>query len=201
MLPPAVKTYLDGHRDQQLAKLFELVRIPSIANRDDGNCPKAAEWISDFLRGLGVEAQVVQGGGQPVVMATACGAAGAPTVLVYGHYDVQPPEPLELWETPPFEPAVRDGAIYARGANDDKGQLFTHLMALEAYVRTHTPLPVNVKYLIEGEEECGSPTLENFIRDHAAGLTADAAIISDSEFFAPACRRSPTVCGEWATSS
>ena len=185
MLPQVVKQYLDSHRQQNLDKFFELVRIPSIANRNDGNCLKAAQWLVKFLTDLGVRAKIVQSGGQPVVLGEAHASPSAPTVLIYGHYDVQPPEPLELWETAPFEPVVRDGAIYARGANDDKGQMFTHLMALEAYVRTGTPLPVNITFLIEGEEENGSPTLEEFIRTHAAQLKADATLVSDSEFFAP----------------
>lgn len=190
MLPAPVKQYLDAHREQQLEKFFELVRIPSIANRNDGQCLQAAQWLVKFLSDLGVQAKIVQvntpaGKGQPVVLAHAQASPSAPTVLIYGHYDVQPPEPLELWESAPFEPVVRDGAIYARGANDDKGQMFTHLMALEAYVRTGTPLPVNITLLLEGEEENGSPTLEEFIRTHAAELHADATLVSDSEFFAP----------------
>ena len=183
MLPPAVKTYLDGHRDQQVPKLFELVRIPSIANRDDGNCPKAAEWISDFLRGAG------RGGPGRAGRRAACGdgdrlrgGRSADRAGVRALRRSAARTAGTVGDSAVRAGRSRRGDLCPRGANDDKGQLFTHLTALEAYVRTHTPLPVNVKYLIEGEEECGSPTLENFIRDHAAGLTADAAIISDSEF-------------------
>lgn len=184
MIPPAVAQYLLEHQDQQLAKLFELLCIPSLSTRRDSACDHAANWLLEYMQSLGLGARLVKAG-KPIVLAEVPGPAGAPTVLIYGHYDVQPPEPLELWESPPFEPVVRDGFIYARGANDDKGQLFTHLMALEAYMRTGTPLPVGVKVLLEGEEEVGSPTLESFLSSHAEWLRCDTAVISDSEFFAP----------------
>jgi len=187
MLPTAVSEYLLSHREQSLGSLFELLRIPSIANLDDGACPRAAEWLADYLHGLGVSARVCPTDGRPNVLGELHVDDRAPTLLVYGHYDVQPPEPLELWESPPFEPEVRDGWIYARGADDDKGQLFTHLMAIEAWQRAGGGAPVNLKLFIEGEEETGSPTLESFVADHAEELAADAAVISDSSFHSADC--------------
>ncbi len=124
-----------------------------------------------------------------------------PTLLLYGHYDVQPPDPLEAWQSPPFAPQVRDGCLYARGASDDKGQLFAHLMAIEAWQQAGGGLPVNLKVFIEGEEEIGSPHLEAFLAvARGKRLPADAAVISDSEFFADdSAGRSPTACAAWRT--
>ncbi len=184
MIPNAVRKYLESHRAEHLEKLFELLRIPSISNRDDGECERAAKWVKAYLEDIGLEAEVAETGGRPSVLGRFRVGDDAPTVLIYGHYDVQPPEPLELWDSPPFEPAVRDGWIIARGADDDKGQLFTHLAALEAYQRTAGAPPVNVKVFIEGEEEIGSPNLEAFVSAHREELSADAAVISDSAFFA-----------------
>ncbi len=184
MLPTSVQEYLKSHRQEHLEKLFELLRIESIANRDDDGCDRAAQWLARHLSAIGLDARVAATAGKPCVLAEGHAGDDKPTVLIYGHYDVQPPEPLESWESPPFEPTVRDGAIYARGANDDKGQLFTHLMALEAFVKAGGGLPVNVKLLLEGEEEIGSPTLEPFLEAHKDQLSADAAVISDSAFFA-----------------
>ena len=186
MLPDSVRTYLEDHRHQHLEKLFELLRFRSVANNPGSpdQCLLCAEWLVEHLAGLGVEGRLVPTAGRPAVLAALHVDDAAPTVLIYGHYDVQPAEPLELWLSPPFEPQVRDGNLYARGANDDKGQLFTHLMAIEAWQRAGGGLPVNVKLFYEGEEEIGSPTLESFIAEHADELAADAAVISDSEFFA-----------------
>jgi len=184
MATAVINEYLDAHRQQHLDKLFELLRIPSIANNNDGACNTAANWLVQYMSDLGVKARVAPTPTQPVVMGHLHVSDAAPTVLVYGHYDVQPATPLELWNSPPFEPTIRDGNIYARGADDDKGQLFGYLMALEAYVRTDTPLPVNLKFLIEGEEEIGSPSLEGFLRENLTELACDAVLISDSAFFA-----------------
>lgn len=186
MLPDAVRQYLDDHRQEHVESLRELLRIPSIANvrGEPDACLRAAEWLRQRLEGLGLAAEILPTDGRPCVFAHAEAASRAPTLLIYGHYDVQPPEPLELWQTPPFEPVVRDGAIYARGANDDKGQLFTHLCAVEAWQRAGGGLPVHLKVLVEGEEEIGSPNIESFFTEHAERLAADAAVISDSEFFA-----------------
>lgn len=185
MVPAKVKQYLDANRQKQLESLFELIRIPTVANNNDGSCERAAAWLVDHLRDMGIEATIAPTQGKPIVLAHAHVSDDAPTVLIYGHYDVQPAQPLELWKTQPFEPTVKDGNIYARGADDDKGQLFAHLMALEAYLKSGQGLPVNVKLLLEGEEEIGSPTLEPFIASHVGDLAADAVVISDSEFFAP----------------
>ncbi|MHC4295411.1 MAG: dipeptidase [Planctomycetota bacterium] len=184
MIPAEISEYLESHRDEQLARLFELLRIASIANNDDGQCEVAAGWIADHLNQLGLTAEIVQTDGKPVVLGSLSISPDVPTLLIYAHYDVQPVEPLDAWETPPFAPAVRDGWIYARGADDDKGQLFAALMAIEAYQRCSGAAPVNLKLLIEGEEEIGSPNLEPFITARAAQLSADAALISDSAFFA-----------------
>jgi acetylornithine deacetylase/succinyl-diaminopimelate desuccinylase-like protein len=185
MLPAAVVKYLEDHHEQFLAKLFELLEIPSVANvkADPDPCGLCANWLADYLRNLGLDAEVVPAEGKPNVLASAQVSADAPTLLVYGHYDVQPPEPLELWKSDPFEPVIRDGCIYARGADDDKGQLFAHLMAIEAWQRAGGGLPVNLKLFLEGEEEVGSPDLEAFMARMADRLAADACLISDSAFF------------------
>lgn len=184
MLNQAVQQYLQENRPQHLAKLMELLAIPSIANNDDNCCRQAADWLGEHLKSLGLDVDIVATDGKPNVIASLHVSDAAPTVLIYGHYDVQPPDPLELWQSPPFVPTVRDGWLYARGADDDKGQLFAHLMAIEAWQRAGGGLPVNVKVFAEGEEEIGSPNLELFIATHKDALTADVAVISDSAFFA-----------------
>jgi acetylornithine deacetylase/succinyl-diaminopimelate desuccinylase-like protein len=185
MLPQAVTDYLEAHRQEHLARLTELLRIPSVANTKPQECRRCADWLIEHLEALGMEAQLVESGGPPNVIARAHVDDTAPTVLVYGHYDVQPPEPLGQWHSDPFEPAVRDGCLFARGASDDKGPLMAHLAAIEAWQNAGDALPVNVKLLVEGEEEIGSPHLEPFLGAYAEQLRADAAVISDSEFFAP----------------
>ncbi len=192
MLDKDVLNYLQSHRNEHLSALKELLAIPSLANIDDGNCEKCADWLVKYLGKAGMKAQVLPTGpygglrsGKPCVVAKYNACDSLPTVLIYGHYDVQPPDPLDLWHTKPFEATVRGENLYARGANDDKGQLFTHIMAIEAWMKTHGRLPVNVTLLLEGEEEIGSPTIEQFIKKHKDLLSADAVVISDSEFFAP----------------
>lgn len=185
MLDQAVLQHLQGNRDRQLEKLFELLSIAGIASRNDGQCQRAAQWLADYLQQeLGFQARIAETQGQPNVLGECIKSDDAPTVLIYGHYDVQPPDPLELWDTGPFEPAIRNGYIYARGANDDKGQLFAHLMAIKSWQQAGGGLPVNVKVFFEGEEEIGSPNLEPFVAAHAKDLSADAALVSDSAFFA-----------------
>ena len=169
-------------------ELFELLRIPSVSARSEHakDVAHAAQWVANALRSAGLEATVHPTGGHPVVVGEWRKApAGAPTILVYGHYDVQPAEPLELWHSPPFEPTIRDGRIYARGSVDDKGQLFLHVKALEAHLKTRGTLPVNVIVLAEGEEEVGSENLEAFIEQHKDLLHCDGVVISDSAMFAP----------------
>ena len=188
MLNDAARSYLRSHRPQHLDALCDLLRMPSIANvtGDDDACGPCAEWLADYLRGLGMTARVAPAAkGKPNVIASHHVSDDKPTLLIYGHYDVQPPDPLELWDSPPFEPTVRDEVLYARGASDDKGQLFSHLMAVEAWQAAGGGLPLNIKVFIEGEEEIGSPNVEAFLVDRADELSADALVISDSAFFAP----------------
>jgi len=184
MLPETVTQYLSANRQRHLAELFELLRIPSVANTEPQACRQAADWLVRRLGKCGLKARSVGSAGAPNVLASLHVGDEAPTLLVYGHYDVQPPEPLEKWQSPPFEPAVRDGAIWARGANDDKGQLYAHIMAVEAWRQAGGGVPVNLRVLFEGQEETGSPGMEEFLAAHAEELSADAAVISDSEFFA-----------------
>jgi len=183
MLSDQVSKYLQANRDKHLAELLKWLAIPSIANKDDGNCDRAAEWIAGRLAKLGLTTRLAAQKGKPNVIGELHVDDDAPTVLIYGHYDVQPAEPLELWETPPFQPTLRDGWIYARGADDDKGQFYAHAMAIEA-LRETGGVPVNVKVFVEGEEEIGSPTLEPFMANRADELACDVAVISDSGFFA-----------------
>lgn len=169
-------------------ELFDLLRIPSVSARSEHNADtaRAAEWVANSLRTIGVTATVHPTKGHPIVVGEWRKAPrGAQTILVYGHYDVQPAEPLELWDSPPFEPTVRDGRIYARGSVDDKGQLFLHIKALEAHLKARDSLPVNVIVLAEGEEEVGSEHLTEFIEGHKDLLACDGVVISDSAMFAP----------------
>src|SRR5688500_6579791 len=167
--------------------LFHFLRIPSVSARSEHNADtaRAADWFADALRKAGLQATVHRTPGQPVVIGEWRGAPGAPTVLVYGHYDVQPAEPLDLWTSPPFDPTVRNGNIYARGSVDDKGQLFLHVKALEAHLATRGKLPVNVVIIAEGEEEVGSDHLEAFVMEKKDLLACEAVVISDSAMFAP----------------
>ena len=179
--------YLDENYSRTRDELFDLLRIPSVSAKSEHNADtaKTAEWVRASLENAGLKAQVFETPGHPIVIAEWRGAPGAPTVLVYGHYDVQPAEPLDLWTSPPFEPTVRNGNIYARGSVDDKGQLFLHIKALQAHLATRGKLPVNVVVIAEGEEEVGSDNLEKFIEDHTDMLAAEAVVISDSAMFAP----------------
>ena len=167
-------------------ELFALLRIPSVSAdpAHAGDMARAAEFLRGKLQALGFTARVDPTGGHPVVYAERLEAPGKPTVLIYGHYDVQPEAPLDEWVTPPFEPTVREGRIYARGSTDDKGQAYAHVRGVELLLRAG-PLPVNVKFLLEGEEEVGSPNLEAYLRDHADELRADVIVISDGSRFAP----------------
>jgi acetylornithine deacetylase/succinyl-diaminopimelate desuccinylase-like protein len=169
------------------AELFDFLRIPSVSARSehDEDTRKAGAWVVERMRTAGLTAELLETDGHPVALGEWRGAGpDAPTLLIYGHYDVQPAEPLELWTSPPFEPEVRDGRIYARGAADDKGQLFLHLAALHILLETRGSLPVNVVVLAEGEEEVGSPNLLPFVERWQERLAADAVVISDSAMFA-----------------
>ena len=188
VVPADLDAYLATHDERIRAELFEFLRIPSVSARSehDADTARAAEWTAASLRTAGLDATVHPTAGHPIVVGTWRGApAGAPTVLVYGHYDVQPAEPLELWTSPAFEPTIRDGRLYARGSVDDKGQLFLHVKALEAHLKSRGKLPVNIIVLAEGEEEVGSEHLAAFVEAHASELACDACVISDSAMFAP----------------
>ncbi|HYE95267.1 MAG TPA: dipeptidase, partial [Rubricoccaceae bacterium] len=180
--------YARRNGDRFEAQLLDWLRMPSISTDPvyASDVREAAEWLADDFRRIGVQrVEVMETGGHPIVYAEHTVDASKPTVLVYGHYDVQPPDPLELWESPPFEPVVKDGTIYARGASDDKGQAFMHVKAAEAYLQTGGAPPVNLKFLIEGEEESGSKHLAPFIEQHKELLKADVVMISDTGLFAP----------------
>ena len=179
--------FFEANDERILAELFEFLRIPSVSakSENDADVARAAEWLRNSLEEAGLKGTIHETGGHPVVIGEWRGAPGAPTVLVYGHYDVQPAEPLELWTSPPFEPTVRNGNIYARGSVDDKGQLFLHVKALEAHLKTRGKLPVNVVLIAEGEEEVGSDNLEQFVIANKDLLAAEAVVISDSAMFAP----------------
>ena len=180
-------TFLTGHQSRIEEELFDFLRIPSVSAQPSHNSDTlaAANWVKHSLEQAGLSATVHDTPGHPIVVGEWRGAGdGAPTVLVYGHYDVQPAEPLELWTSPAFEPQVRNGRIYARGSVDDKGQLFLHIKALEAHMQTRGRLPVNIVVIAEGEEEVGSVNLERFIESNRELLAADAVVISDSSMFA-----------------
>jgi len=176
---------IDQNRARCVEALKEFLRIPSVSTKPEQtpDMRRCAGWLAEQIRAVGLEAGVEEGGGHPVVLARNERRAGRPTVLFYGHYDVQPPEPLEQWTTPPFEPTERQGAIYARGACDDKGQVWAHVEALRAWQK-HGGLPVNIVMLIEGEEEIGSDHLDQFLEKRKAELKADVAVISDTGQFA-----------------
>lgn len=183
-----VRQYIDDNLNRFREELFDFLRIPSVSARSEHrpDMRRAAEWLADRMRDAGLEVSIEETPGHPVVLGEWRGAGpGARTVLIYGHYDVQPPEPLELWTSPPFEPEVRDGRIYARGSVDDKGQLYLHVKAIEAHMKTRGKLPVNVIVLAEGEEEIGSGNLIPFVRAYAERLKADYVVISDTTMFGP----------------
>ncbi|HEY0307446.1 MAG TPA: M20/M25/M40 family metallo-hydrolase, partial [Acidobacteriaceae bacterium] len=190
-----------ANRERFLAELKELLRIPSVSTlpEHDADTRRAAEFVAAELRRIGMEhVEMIetlrpgsgQASGHPMVYADWLHAAGKPTVLCYAHYDVQPPDPVDEWLTPPFEPTVRDGNIYCRGAVDDKGQLWMHVKALESLLAAGA-LPVNVRVIFEGEEEVGGEGIAAFVQEHAERLKADVALISDTEMFAPGL---PTLC-------
>jgi acetylornithine deacetylase/succinyl-diaminopimelate desuccinylase-like protein len=181
-------SYLSSNRDRARDELYDFLRIPSVSARSEHNADtaRAADWVADSMRKIGIKTSVHKTKGHPIVVGEWRNAnKGAQTILVYGHYDVQPAEPLELWESPPFEPTLRDGKIFARGSVDDKGQLYLHIKALEAHLSARGTLPCNVIVLAEGEEEVGSEHLAEFIEQHKELLACDGVVISDSSMFAP----------------
>ena len=179
----SAQSYVDQHQDRFLDELFELLRIPSVstAAQFKGDVRQAAEFVRQKLEDAGVDvAEIHETDGHPIVYAEKMIDQAAPTVLVYGHYDVQPADPLELWHSPPFEPEIRDGKIYARGACDDKGQMYMHVKALET-MQAQGSVPCNIKFLIEGEEEIGSDHLSPFVEANQEKLAADVVLISDTD--------------------
>lgn len=184
MLDGRLRQYLDSRRENHLAMLKAFIRFPSVSAQSEhlADCIACARWLRDHLSALGFDARVDDAVPHPVVVAHGPVKKDRPTLLVYGHYDVQPAEPLELWTTAPFEPTIRGGDLFARGTSDDKGPLFTWIMAAEAWRQIAGELPVNMIFLIEGEEETGSPALEKFIEDNRAELACDTIAISDTGF-------------------
>jgi acetylornithine deacetylase/succinyl-diaminopimelate desuccinylase-like protein len=179
--------YIESRRDEHLAELNSFLRIPSVSAKSEHkqDVERAAQWVAEKLRAAGFKTvQVIPTSLHPLVYAESLEAPGKPTVLFYGHYDVQPAEPLDLWTSPAFEPTVRDGNLYARGTADDKGQVHIHLKALESLQKINGKFPVNVKVLIEGEEEVGSVSLWNYVQANKAKLQADALLVSDTSMLA-----------------
>jgi len=192
MLP--VVDFIHTNRDRYVSELKKYLAIPSISALPEraNDVLRCAEWTVEELKAIGLEnVRLIETPGHPIVYGEWLHAPDAPTMLFYGHYDVQPVDPLELWESPPFEATVRDGEIYARGAADDKGQVFMHCKAIEAFFKTEGRLPVNIKVLIEGEEEVGSKNLDKFVQANKKLLAADVVVISDSAMFD---RGVPSIC-------
>ena len=176
----SITSYLHKHREEHIEELMQFLRIPSISAvaRHQPDMLRCAEWTAQSLKKAGLEnIEIMPTNGHPVVYADWLHAPGKPTVLIYGHYDVQPAEPLELWETPPFEPVIRDNKLYGRGSTDDKGQLLLYVKVVEAFLQTQGTLPVNVKFCIEGEEEIASKNLPAFVEAHATKLQADSIVL------------------------
>lgn len=189
-----VLAYVEREKDRFLEELKDFLRIPSISAlpAHKGDVERAARWVAGALERAGIRGvRLLETAGNPVVYGEWVGKPGAPVALVYGHYDVQPVDPLHLWETPPFEPAIRDGKLYARGASDDKGQMFLHIKAAEAWLKAVGELPVNVKFFFEGEEEVGSGALPACLESNRDLLAADVLVVSDTEMLAPG---RPAIC-------
>jgi acetylornithine deacetylase/succinyl-diaminopimelate desuccinylase-like protein len=183
----SIEAYFKDNYEDHLEELKEFLRIPSISavTEHQPDIRRCADWLADALRKAGLEnIEIIPTAGHPVVYADWLHAPGKPIVLVYGHYDVQPAEPLELWQTPPFEPDIRDGKIFARGATDDKGQVLMHVKAVEAFLQQTGSLPVNIKFCIEGEEELASLHTPPFVEEHRAKLKADVITVSDTSLYA-----------------
>jgi acetylornithine deacetylase/succinyl-diaminopimelate desuccinylase-like protein len=184
----AIDRYVKENEVRFLEELKDFLRIPSISTLPENNeaTHRAADFVVDHLVAAGLEnVELIETERHPLVYADWLHAPGKPTVLCYGHFDVQPPDPLELWESPPFEPAERNGNLYARGSADDKGQVFSHIKAMEAIKAIYGRVPVNVKFLIEGEEEVGGLSVAEYVAAHPEKLKADVALVSDTEMYAP----------------
>ena len=190
----ATNTFVEQNRDRLLDELKEFLRIPSVSTLPEhvSDVHRAAEFVANSMKTVGLEnVAIIPTAKHPLVYADWLHAPGKPTVLCYGHYDVQPPDPLNEWISPPFEPTVRDGNLYARGSADDKGQMYMHIKAVEALRTVTGTLPVNLKFLIEGEEEVGGESVAKFVADNPEKLKADVALVSDTELFAEGL---PTLC-------
>lgn len=190
----ATDTFIRINETRLLEELKEFIRIPSISTVPEhkGDVDRAAQFVADALTEAGLEnVEIIQTDKHPLVYADCLHAPGKPTVLCYGHYDVQPADPLELWVSPPFEPTIRDGNLYARGAVDDKGQMYMHIKAVEALRAVNGTLPVNLKFLIEGEEEVGGASVAKYVAENPQKLKADVALVSDTALYAPGM---PTLC-------
>jgi acetylornithine deacetylase/succinyl-diaminopimelate desuccinylase-like protein len=185
---PSTDTYIEQNKTRFLEELKEFLRIPSIstAPENKSDVDRAAQFVAEALQTAGLEhVEVIQTAKHPLVYADWLHAPGKPTVLCYGHYDVQPPDPVELWHTPPFEPTERDGDLYARGSADDKGQMYMHIKAVEALRTVNGTLPINLKFLIEGEEEVGGESVAKYVAENQDKLKADVALVSDRSLYGP----------------
>jgi acetylornithine deacetylase/succinyl-diaminopimelate desuccinylase-like protein len=190
----ATNTFVEQNQNRLLEELKDFLRIPSISTLPEHkpDVEKAAQFVADSLKRAGIEnVELIPTAGNPLVYGDWLHAPGKPTVLCYGHYDVQPPDPLELWKTPPFEPSVRDGNLYARGSADDKGQMYMHIKAVEALKAVNGTLPINLKFLVEGEEEVGGAAIAKYVAENPAKLKADVALVSDTALYAEGL---PTLC-------
>ena len=190
----ATNAFVERNQARLLDELKAFLRIPSVSTLPDhaADVQRAAQFVADGMRAAGLEnIEIIATAKHPLVYADWLHAPGKPTVLCYGHYDVQPPDPLSEWISPPFEPTLRDGNLYARGAADDKGQMYMHIKAVEALLAVNGTLPVNLKFLIEGEEEVGGESIAKYVAENPAKLKADAALVSDTELFAEGL---PTLC-------
>jgi acetylornithine deacetylase/succinyl-diaminopimelate desuccinylase-like protein len=181
------ETYLNEHKEEFIGELLDFLRIPSISSLPEhkGDVQRAAEWVANRMERAGIESvRVMPTGGHPVVYGEWLHVSGGPTILIYGHFDVQPVDPLDLWDNPPFEPVIREGRIYARGATDDKGNLFVPIIVAEAMIKTGRALPVNLKFFFEGQEEIGSPQLPDFIAANRDLFSCDLVVSADGEQWA-----------------
>ena len=190
----ATDSFIETNKSRLLDELKDFLRIPSVSTLPEhaGDIQRAARFVADSLKAAGLEhVEIIPTAKHPLVYADWLHASGKPTVLCYGHYDVQPPDPLEEWISPPFDPTVRDGNLFARGSADDKGQMYMHIKAVEALRAVNGTLPVNLKFLIEGEEEVGGESIAQYVAENPAKLKADVALVSDTEMFAEGL---PTLC-------
>jgi acetylornithine deacetylase/succinyl-diaminopimelate desuccinylase-like protein len=191
---PSTNAYVESNQERLLEELKQFLRIPSVSTLPEhrNDVHRAAEFVAAALTDCGMEhVEIIPTAGHPLVYADWLHAPGKPTVLCYGHFDVQPPDPLDEWVSPPFEPTVRNGNLYARGAADDKGQVYSQIKAVEALRAVNGTLPLNLKFLIEGEEECGGESIAKYVAENPAKLKADVALVSDTELYAEGI---PTLC-------